>query len=51
MRFSHFFNKYVLAKKMQDGTFKGIFHYFTMSILTEQAVYGHHNGAHIYFLT
>ena len=30
---------------------KGIVHYFTMSILKEQAVYGHHNVAIISFLT
>ena len=27
------------------GCLKGIVHYFTMSILTKQAVYGHQNGA------
>ena len=30
---------------------KGIFHYFTMSILEEQAVYGHHNGVILSFQT
>ena len=30
---------------------KGIVHYFTMSILNEQAVYGHHHGAILSFWT
>ena len=33
-------------RKMNRGDLKGIVHYFTMSILKECAVNGHHNGAH-----
>ena len=34
--------------KVPDGL-KGIFHYFTMSILKEKAAYGHHNGVILSF--